>query len=99
MQPRSCSHCQQPCDLVDAGDGAAGELGKLGVDLRRRRLRNLTGGLGKCTVNVEATLVDLAAERPQIACSAGGSGGSRSIKLALDFDVLLAVVVKTLSRS
>ena len=33
-----CSHLQEPRDLVDAGDGAGGELSKLGIDLRRRRL-------------------------------------------------------------
>ena len=36
---------QHPGDLIDPGDGAAGELGELGVDLRRRLLCNPACGL------------------------------------------------------
>ena len=56
---------KKPRDLVDPGDNAAGELGKLGVDLWCRRLRDLACGLGKYTIDIEAALVDLAAEYPQ----------------------------------
>jgi hypothetical protein len=53
---------QEPCDLVNAGDRAGGELIELGIDLRCCRLRDLTGGLGKAAIDLEAAVIDPAAE-------------------------------------
>ena len=53
LQPR-----QQLSDLVDAGNGAAGDIGELSIDLRCRCLGNLAGRLGEDAVNTEAALVD-----------------------------------------
>ncbi len=55
----------QASNLIDRGDGAAGELGKLCVDLRCRSLRNLTRSFGKLPIDMKAARVDLAAEHPQ----------------------------------
>ena len=56
---------QQPSDLIDPGDGASGELGKLGVELGRRGLCNPTRSFGELPIDMEAALVDLGAEYPQ----------------------------------
>ena len=56
---------QQPGDLVDPGDGAIGELGKLGVDLGCRGLCNPARSFGELPIDMEAALVDPAAEHPQ----------------------------------
>ena len=68
---------QQPRNLVDPGDGAAGDLGELLIDLRRCSLCNLACSLGEFPIDTEAAAVDPAAQLPE-RCSAGDSGGSRS---------------------
>ena len=60
LQPLS-----QPGDLVDSGDGASGELGKLGVDFGCRGLCNPACSFGERPIDMEAALVDPAAEHPQ----------------------------------
>ena len=65
VQPCCCSHCQQPRDLIDPGDGAAGDLGELGIDLRRRRLCDPPRRFGKLAINTEAALIDPAAQLPE----------------------------------
>jgi len=52
-------------DLVNAGDGAAGELGNLLVDLRCGRLCNPASSFSKSTINTEAASIDLVAQLPQ----------------------------------
>ena len=59
LQPR-----QQLRDLVDLSDSAASELGELGIDLRRRRLRNPASSFGKGTINAETACVDGGAHHP-----------------------------------
>ena len=44
----------QPRDLVDAGDGAAGDLGKLGIDLGRCGLCNPARSFGKLPIDTES---------------------------------------------
>ena len=60
LQPR-----QQLSDLVDPGDGAAGDLGELSIDLRCRRLSNLAAGFGEDAINTEAALVDDGSSAPR----------------------------------
>ena len=55
---------QQPCNLADAGNGAAGDLGELCIDLRCCGLCNLTCSFSEFPINIEAALVDLAAQYP-----------------------------------
>jgi hypothetical protein len=58
-QPR-----EQPCDLIHAGDDAAGDLGKLSVDLGRSRCRQLLRSSGELPVNIEAAIIDTLIELP-----------------------------------
>jgi hypothetical protein len=53
--------CEQSGDLADPGDGAAGDLGELLIDLRRSSLCNLAGGFSEAAVNTETACVDLIA--------------------------------------
>jgi hypothetical protein len=55
----------QPGDLTDCGDGAIGELGKLGVDLGSCGLGDPARCFGESPINMETARVDPAAERPQ----------------------------------
>ena len=55
---------QQSGDLIDPGDGTAGEIAKLSIDLRRGRLGDPPCRLGELPVNAEAALVDEAAQLP-----------------------------------
>ena len=79
---------QQPRDLVDPGDGAGGELGELGVDLGCRGLCNPARSFGELPIDMEAALVDPAAERPQ-RLFRSRQRRQPVMQLALYFDVLL----------
>ena len=84
--------CQQLRDLVDLGDGAAGELDEFGVDLRRGRLCNLASGFGfgEGAINTKPRLL-MPKLVAQIACSAGESAWQPPVNLAFDLYVLPAV--------
>jgi hypothetical protein len=84
---------QQPRDLVDPGDRAAGDLGKFGVDLRCRRLRDPPRGFGKLAINTEPALVDLAAQRPERLFRRRQRRQPLK-QLTFDFDILPTIVVE-----
>ena len=63
----------QLCDLGDASDVAAGDLGELGIDLRRRSLCNPACCLSKVSIDVETTVVDPGAQHPQCVLISGGN--------------------------
>ena len=55
----------QPCNLINAGDGAVGDFDELGINFRARRLSNPPRRFSKFPVDTEAALIDRAAEHPQ----------------------------------
>jgi hypothetical protein len=55
----------QPPKLVDAGDGAAGQLGELGIEFWGR-LRDRTSCSGQFAVDVKAAGIDAQVEQPQL---------------------------------
>ncbi len=98
LQPLRLQPLQQPGDLVDPGDGAAGELGELGVDLGCRGLCNPTRSFGKLPIDVKAALVDPAAEHPQrLFCRR--QRRQPVIQLAQHFAVLHAVFAEPIAAA
>ena len=84
---------EQARNLIDAGNGAAGDLGELSIDLRCSGLCNLTGSLSKFPIDTEAASVDLAVEDPQ--CLLGRRQRRQPcVELALYIDILLAIAVE-----
>ena len=64
--------CQQLCELVDPGDGAAGDLGELGVDLGAAACAILRAASAKFRSTWKPRSLILRAQHPQ-ACSDGNS--------------------------
>ena len=90
VQPFRCSHCSSSRYLVDTGNGAAGDLGELGIDLRCRCLGNLAGSLGEGAVNTEAALVDDGAQLPDRLLSRR-QRRQPPVDLTLDLHILPAI--------
>ena len=88
----------QPGDLIDCGDGAASELGQLGVNLGSCGLCDPARSFGELPIDMEAALVDLAAEHPQ-RLFRSRQRRQAIMQLTLYFDVLPAVAIEPCSRS
>ena len=88
----------QTGDLAGFGDGAAGELGKLGIDLRRCRLRDLRAASANGRSKWKPRCVDPAAEHPQHLLF-GRQRRHATVQLTLSLDILLAVVAEPCSRA
>ena len=98
LQPLRLQPLQQPGDLIDPGDGAACELGELGVDLGCRGLCYPTRSFGKWPIDVKAALVDPAVEHPhRLFCRR--QRGQPVIQLAQYFAVLHAVFAEPLAAA
>jgi hypothetical protein len=80
-------------NLVDTGDGAFRDLGKLSIDLRRSGLGDLEDGCGDRPIGVEAPAVDLLVQEPELLLVRRQRRYAR-IQFAFNFDVLLAVLAE-----